>query len=213
MPTNTSWWAVACLCSELLAAAQPGRCEAAAEPCPRALELEVQAASQSDLYLVISLPDRALLIKARGLELHRMPLKDVALLIAKSATPEPVPLELPLAWTVARTYRGGYRRLLTPPPVQSESSPPGASAPVIGRIELPEEFQIELSGGWSLAVSSAAAKPRLGERIALGSRVWLASITEDRSPPLLQVRLSMAPEDARRFFHVVHRGQRILMTP
>jgi hypothetical protein len=222
MPTNTFRWALAFSCIELWSVAATTAASIDNDALRRSLEIELETARVSDLYLVIEPREAALLIKARGLELRRLHVADLALVVASADGERNVPIEPPLTWTVGRTRRGGYRRIILPDsqaePVaeQGSSSPraPVGSSVTGANIELPSQYVVELSDGWSLQVSDkAAARPSMLERLELGWETMLATFQTRDHPPLLQLRLSLSPGDARRLYHVLRPGQTILLAP
>jgi hypothetical protein len=105
----------------------------------RILAEEVKLAARPQTYVIIDLVDRAVLIKGRGVELHRFPIADWSAVHLADAS---------------ATFR-----LQARPPVGRRKIEPaaGAEQPPISLDDMPTDFTLEFSPGFSLTVHPSAS--------------------------------------------------------
>jgi hypothetical protein len=105
----------------------------------RLLDEEVKLAAQPQTYVIIDLVERALLIKGRGVELHRFPIERWSAVHLADAT---------------ATFRLQQR-----PPVTRRKVEPaaGAEQPPISLDDMPTEFTLQFSPSLTVAVHPSAS--------------------------------------------------------
>lgn len=208
-------WVLGCLCIELLLGLSPLAGSVPASSERHGLELELDLAERPEVYLVIDCGLRELQVKARGMVLHRTPILELAL-VRVPPSGAAAGIELPARWTVARTARGGYRRIIAPAAQDSGAAPAGEPAtapsdkpPV--ELEAATDYLVELSDRWMLKVGPESVGPRLIERWRWGWRaLWR------RGPDALprpEIRLRLGPEDSRGLFHLLRPGVALMIVP
>jgi hypothetical protein len=142
----------------------------------RALEEEVKLASRAQIYLVLDLAEGALLIKGRGIELHRLPL---------------------LHWeTTDETALGRTFRLHARPPLTRPKLAPGEdpAETVIDLEDMPAEYELGFEPDLVIAVSPPAAEqPWLWAMSRL--REWGHQFAASQAT--VRLRLALGKEDAR----------------
>jgi len=209
MSTSRFLWAVASISISLVSA----RADAAEPSRIRSLQAEVSLAEGADLYGVIDVENRVVLLKSRGIALDQVPLTAIALLerspVSRLGSIEP--LELPAVWHVFSKPGGGSRPLLTPSiGRQSEGSQPVVKPQL--NVVAPTRYEFPLEEGWTIEVGQFEDAPglfsRVGEAIQSGfERVVLRA---PRSSGRV-LRLGMEPADAERLHHVFRKGFAILV--
>lgn len=165
----------------------------------RFLEHEIKSAAQPQTYIVIDLADNAVLIKARGIILHRLPIEESS----------PIP---PPSGTV--TYH-----LLERPPVSRRKIDPALAmeqAP-ISLDDMPTEFSLRLAPPLNIRIKSSSTN--LLDKLASGSRqLWiqitrwsrvLATGNSEPDDPILL--LILAPDYARSLAWSVTEGMPVLV--
>jgi hypothetical protein len=193
-----------------------------AEP-ERALRLELEAtlARTTQLYLVLDAPRRVVEIKARGIILDQLPLKDLALLRyqalvgggAGGATPA-----LPAVWKVVEGPGDFSRETIAPeslrpyvPEEEREEEPESGKKPETIVPSAPTSYRVRLESDWDLAIVDRSPHPGFFARYAQAVREGWAEIfgrPQERRP---LIALSLAPEDARRLHHVFRTDLPILL--
>jgi hypothetical protein len=151
----------------------------------RVLDEELKLAARPQIYLVLDLPDRVLLVKNRGLELHR-----VAILQAQASDES----------HLSRTFKLQARPPVSRPKAAAGEDP---SEPVIGLEDMPAEYGLTFEPGLLVSVSPPAREqPWLWVRSRLrewGHRLaaWARTNVMGHPGTPIRIRLTMAKEDAR----------------
>ena len=151
----------------------------------RLLEDEIRLASSPQVYLLLDLTQQMLLIKARGLELHRLPVQ---------------------GWEVSRAgWPSGIYRLHARPPVDRPKSKPGSDpmASVIELDDMPGEYDLQFDPPLRILMTPPAReRPFLWARSRL--REWLGQSPTPEAPakdgkrrPAAWLRLVLAVRDVR----------------
>lgn len=152
----------------------------------RLLDEEVKLAARPQPYVVIDLVDRAVLIKGRGIELHRLPVEQWS-----ASHLEEVPAVF---------------RLRERPPVSRRKIDPavGADQPPISLEDMPTEFTLSLSPSLTVTVQ-ASGSGHFWRRLSLTGRAWWNRIrdwtrtlaTGEFPPPTPSLALTLAPDHAQ----------------
>ncbi|HEX9741884.1 MAG TPA: hypothetical protein VGA17_03740 [Nitrospiraceae bacterium] len=156
------------------------------------LQEEIKLAAQPQTYLLIDVHHGVLLVKARGIELHRMPLLSWR---ARG--------DLPLT---------GLFRLTARPPVDRPKTKPGEDATEhpIEVSDMPAEYQLVLEPSLVVAVSPPVqSHPWLWARGVM--REWWNRVFSKGSSSWLRVALS--PESARSLAWSVSESMPVLIGP
>jgi hypothetical protein len=191
----------------------------------RLVELESELAADKDVYLLLDLGASRLAVKARGLELAAVELREVSRLVFAPllGRAEAPPLPAPAVWTVLEGPGDTARETIAPTTLRpyseeeerEEPAPAGAApAPADeGEGDPQTSYRVELDVGWQLLI--ADEPPRLGWLDRFGAAVrdgWLRLRGgEPAHPPL--VALVVSADDARLLFHLFRSGTRILVAP
>ena len=189
----------------------------------RAVEIEAELAKQPRLYLVLEPRARKLRVKARGMELASVNVRELALLrfsplFGDSAAP---PLEVPGVWTVREGPGDTDRETIAPTSLRPYSEedemeePAAAPAPEKkpGETEKPSSYRVALDNGWQLYLVNHPPRAGFLRRFAAAVRDgWLRVFGSDPAHPPL-VALVVSPEDARRLHHLFRTGMPILVDP
>jgi len=112
---------------------------AALQEATRILGEEVKLAARPQTYIIVDLVDRALVIKGRGAELHRLPIQQ---------------------WTGLRLAEASTAfRLQARPPVTRRKIAPatGAEQPPVSLDDMPTDFTLTFAPSFSLAVHPSAS--------------------------------------------------------
>jgi cell division septation protein DedD len=191
----------------------------------RLVELEHELAADQDVYLFLDLPASRLAVKARGMELAAVELREVSRLVFAPllGRAEAPPLPAPAVWTVLEGPGDTDRETIAPTTLRpyseeeerTEPTPAPAGAPVADEAagQPKSSYRVQLDVGWQLLV--ADAPPRLGWIQRFGAAVrdgWLRLRgLEPAHPPL--VALVVSADDARLLHHLFRAGTRILVAP
>lgn len=165
----------------------------------RVLEEELKLAGRQQIYLFLDLPDRLLLLKSRGLELHR-----VAILHAESVTDR----------ALARTFRLEARPSVSRPKAAAGEDP---SEPVIELDDMPAEYALHFDPNLLVLVSPPAhEQPWLWMRSRLrewGNMfvTWFKSIFSRHAVTPVRIRITMNKEEARSLAWSVVEGMPLLV--
>jgi hypothetical protein len=151
----------------------------------RVLEEELRLAARPQIYLVLDLPERVVLVKNRGLELYRVPI-----LHAQASDDS----------HLSRTFK-----LQATPPVSRPKAAAGEDPlePVIGLEDMPAEYGLIFEPSLVVSVSPPAREqPWLWVRSRLrewGHRIaaWIRTTVMRHAGTPIRIRLTMAKEDAR----------------
>lgn len=170
----------------------------------RALEEEIKLAASSQIYLLLDLSARSLLIKGRGIELHRIEV---------------------VSWDAAgneESWGGAYRLRARPVVERPKVQPvPGKEqnqepAEPINLNDMPAEYLLQFDPGLLVNVGPPAgehpwlwAKNRLREEWRRLS-AW-AGRNGDRQPPRRVLRLTLSPDQARSLAWSVTDGMPLLI--
>lgn len=120
----------------------------------RVLEEELKLAARPQTYLLIDLVSGAIQIKARGVDLHRLPIA---------------------AWTVTELPRlTGTFRLTARPPVVRRKIDPAATTEQepISLSDMPTEYRLSFTPAMTMDVESADAQGTMGWIHATSRKVW-----------------------------------------
>ncbi len=197
--------ALACICTSAVGAA------AGSGP-----ELELALARRPGLYLVVDPGRGQLVVKARGMELDRVPLRAVELLLPVPPAGEAgeAEVELPEVWRVVHAPKEEWRPVVAPPtlvPYREQEEPPVPAVTATPEPRPPAQYRVELDHGWMLAMGSNPPTNlgrRLLARVRTGwNRLWGRPV--DTGPPTLVVETSA--DDARRLLHMFRPGVSILL--
>jgi hypothetical protein len=154
---------------------------AALQEASRVIEEELKLASRPQTYLLIDLASGAIQIKARGVDLHRLPIA---------------------AWTVTELPRltGAFRLTARPPVVRRKIDPSATTEQEpISLSDMPTEYRLSFNPAMILEVESAAEQGTMGW-IRMASkkawkqlRVWKQHLAGAQSPgeaPTISLTLS-----------------------
>jgi hypothetical protein len=156
----------------------------------RALEEELKLAGRAQIYLVLDLVEGALLIKGRGIELHRLTI------LHWQASDEAA---------LGRTFRLQARPELSRPKLAPGEDP---AETVIELDDMPAEYELRFEPNLVIAISPPATE---------GPWLWMMSrlrewTTHLASPPMtVRVRLMLSKEDARSFAWSIVDGMSLII--
>lgn len=126
---------------------------AALQEAIRLLEDEVKLAAHPQTYIVIDLVDQAILIKGRGVELHRFPIERWSGMHLTDVTTS-------------------FRLLERPPVVRRKIDPAaGAELPPISLDDMPTEYTLQFSPSLRVSIYSSAPN-QLVQWLASNGRAW-----------------------------------------
>jgi hypothetical protein len=112
---------------------------AALQEATRVLAEEVKLASRPQTYVIVDLVDRAVVIKGRGVELHRLPIEQ---------------------WSAAQLSDASatFRLQARPPVIRRKIEPAtGSELPPISLDDMPTDFTLQFSPAFSLTVHPSAS--------------------------------------------------------
>jgi hypothetical protein len=147
----------------------------------RVLEEELKLAARPQTYLLIDLVSGIIQIKARGVDLHRLPIA---------------------AWTVTELPRlTGTFRLTARPPVVRRKIDPSATTEQepISLSDMPTEYRLSFTPAMTMDVESAAEQGAMGWIHATSRKAWkhlriwrqhLAGVQSPGEAPMLNITLS-----------------------
>lgn len=119
----------------------------------RVLEDEVKLAARPQTYVVIDLVERAILIKGRGVELHRFPIERWSAMHLADVT-------------------ASFRLLERPPVARRKINPAaGADLPPISLEDMPTEFTLKYAPSLTVTIRSSAPDA-FGQWLAFKGREW-----------------------------------------
>ncbi len=195
-----------------------------------AVELEAELAEKPDIYLVLDPARGALEVRARGVVLDSLGVRDLALLgwgplLGAAEVPR---LELPAVLEVEKGAVDMTRKMVAPPALrpytEDEEEPPSAGAAAgeararrpqdaketREEVPTPAAYQVALRNGWLLQVGEEIPSRRFGYRVREGVSALWARLRgkDDAKPPV--VALAMAADDARKLLHLLDEGRAIL---
>jgi hypothetical protein len=153
------------------------------------LQEEIRLAARPQTYLLIDVHRGVVLVKARGIEVHRLPL---------------------LAWRAGDRLPAGLFRLATRPPVNRPMARPGEDATEhpIGVSDMPAEYQLAMEPSLVVAVGPPAqSQPWLWARGLV--RGWWSRAFSGGAASWLHITLS--PESARSLAWSVTEGMPVLI--
>lgn len=178
----------------------------------RVLELEASLARTTQLYLVLDSSRRLIEVKARGVVLDQVPLRELALLhyrplLGGDAGAEPA---LPAVWKVAEGPGDFSRETIAPESLRPYVSEEEREEPEAQDAKKPEplvptpptSYSVRMDSEWDLAIVDRSPHPSFLARYAQAVREGWARLrghAEERRP---LVALSLDPDDARRLHHV-----------
>jgi hypothetical protein len=185
------------------------------------LELEAELARTTQLYLVLDAPRRVVEIKARGVILDQVPLKELALLRYQAMLGGDgggAPPALPAVWKVVEGPGDFSRETIAPeslrpwvPEEERQEEPESGKEPEPIVPSSPTSYRVRLESDWDLAVVDRSPHPGFFARYAQAVREGWAEIfgrPQERRP---LIALSLDPEDARRLHHVFRTDLPILL--
>ncbi len=189
----------------------------------RLAELESELAKKPDLYLVLDPSAGNLDVRARGLTLTTVAFSELSLLTFRPLLGEgeaPPALEAPAVWTVTEGPGDADRETIAPTTLRPYSEEEEMTEPAAGTPakkpdagEKPTSYRVRLDNGWQLFVVDET--PRLGwlRRFAASVRSGWQRLQgrQPGHPPLVTV--VVAPDDARRLYHLFRTGTPILVRP
>jgi len=156
----------------------------------RALEEELKLAGRAQIYLVLDLAEGALLIKGRGVELHRLPLQQW------QATDEAA---------LGRTFRLQARPALSRPKLAPGEDP---AETVIELDDMPAEYELGFEPNLVIAVSPPATEqPWLWVMSRL--REWKNHLVLPQAT--VRVRLVLSKDDARSLAWSIVEGMSLII--
>jgi hypothetical protein len=166
----------------------------------RVLAEEVKLAARPQTYVVIDLVDRAVLIKGRGVELHRFPIE---------------------RWSAVQlSEASGTFRLKNRPPVTRRKVDPaaGAEQPPISLDDMPTEFTLRFSPSLTVAIHPSASDD-LWRWLKFKARqwwVWLKDwsliLTTGHAPPShASIHLTVTSDHAQSLAWTVTEGMPFLL--
>ena len=147
----------------------------------RVIEEELKLAARPQTYLILDLVSGAIQIKARGVDLHRIPIA---------------------AWTVTELPRlTGTFRLTARPPVVRRKIDPSATTEQepISLSDMPTEYRLSFTPAMTMDVESADAQGAMGWIHATSRKVWkrlrvwkqhLAGVQSPVEAPTISLTLS-----------------------
>lgn len=152
----------------------------------RLLDEEVKLAARPQTYVVIDLVDNAILIKGRGIELHRLPVEQ---------------------WTASHLAEATTTfRLKERPPLTRRKIEPagGADQPPISLDDMPTEFTLQFSPALTVVIQPSI-KRHLWRWLAFKGREWWAwikhrslTLATGNSPPSTpSLYLTLTPDHAQ----------------
>jgi hypothetical protein len=207
-------WALACTCSSV-ASATFG--QGPVDP----VALEFELARGRGLYLVVEGERGALSIRARGMELEAVPLREIRAVWQQVEGDPGLPstLEAPQVWRIAEGPEDEWRRVVAPevlvPYVEDAEALPEASPVAPSPTPPPPRpawFSVTTDSAWRIAVAPAVeAVAPLGwwRRVVRGWRELAGATTPPFSPTLVLV--VDEADDARRLVHLFRPGMPILV--
>lgn len=224
--------ALACICTSLLAlkglTAQDATATLAAATFT---EMELVAARQPKVYMLLD-PQRSVIeIRARGAVLDRVTLHGIELISQQSLLRTSLPLapSIPAKWTVKIGPGDTDREIIAPkelrpePKEDEEEEAPDKDAPTpvpAGPTptptpfpEAPTDYRVQLTNGWDLWVTTQLPpQGRLNRFFATVSDGWrrMRGSGTDLAPA---ITLLMGVDDARRLHHLFRTGTEILVGP
>ena len=159
---------------------------AALQEAIRLLEDEVKLAARPQTYIVIDLVDQAIVIKGRGVELHRFPIE---------------------RWSAMHLadVAASFRLLGQPPIIKRKINPTaGTELPPISLDDMPTEYTLQFSPPLTVMICSSAPNG-LGQWLAFKGRVWwnwvknwsLILTTGDPSDSVPTLQLTVTADDAQ----------------
>lgn len=188
----------------------------------RRLELEAGLARTTQLYLVLDAPRRLVEIKARGIVLDQLPLRDLALLHYRSlwGGEAGAPPPLPAVWKVVEGPGDFSREIIAPEKLrpyvpeeereeetgQRDSKQPEPVVP-----SAPASYRVRLESNWDLAIVDRSPHPGFFARYAQAVREGWARLRGHSQPRRPIIAVSLDPEDARRLHHVFRTDLPILL--
>lgn len=181
-----------------------------------ASEQELALAQRSGLYLVLDLAHGQLLVKARGVELDRAPVRGVELVLPRTHADagSSAGLELPVVWRVAKAPEEEWRQVVAPAtlvPYREEAEPPLAAVTPTPEPEPPAQYRVELDNGYILAMGASPPSSLLRRLLARLRSGWarMRGRSTEAGPPTIVIETSA--DDARRLLHVFRPGVAILV--
>jgi hypothetical protein len=192
----------------------------------RMAELEAALAKQPRLYLVLEPAAKRLSVRARGLTLQTVEIRELSALAFRPlfGGEEPPPLEAPAVWKVTQGPGDTDRETIAPTTLRPYSEeeemeepaagPPGATpTPRPGEAEKPSSYRVALDNGWQLFVVDQP--PSLGWlarfRAAVRDGWQRLKGVEPAHPPL--VTIVVDADAARGLHHLFRSGTEILVAP
>ena len=173
---------------------------AALQEATRVLAEEVKLASRPQTYVIVDLVDRAVLIKGRGIELHRFPIEQ---------------------WSGGQLADASATfRLQTRPPVIRRKIEPaaGGEQPPISLDDMPTDFTLQFSPTFSLTVHPSASDD-IGRWLRFKGREWwmwlkdwAITLTTGKGPlPQPWLYLSVTSDHAQSLAWTVTEGMAFLI--
>ena len=173
---------------------------AALQEATRVLAEEVKLASRPQTYVIVDLVDRAVLIKGRGIELHRFPIEQ---------------------WSGGQLADASATfRLQTRPPVTRRKIEPaaGGEQPPISLDDMPADFTLQFSPTFSLTVHPSASDD-IGRWLRFKGREWwmwlkdwAITLTTGKGPlPQPWLYLSVTSDHAQSLAWTVTEGMAFLI--
>lgn len=173
---------------------------AALQEATRVLAEEVKLASRPQTYVIVDLVDRAVLIKGRGIELHRFPIEQ---------------------WSGGQLADASATfRLQTRPPVTRRKIEPaaGGEQPPISLDDMPTDFTLQFSPTFSLTVHPSASDD-IGRWLRFKGREWwmwlkdwAITLTTGKGPlPQPWLYLSVTSDHAQSLAWTVTEGMAFLI--
>jgi hypothetical protein len=190
------------------------------------LEVEADAASKPDVYIVIDPPRRLLEIKSRGLLLDSVRLRGIELVeqepwLGKGSHPT---VAAPTLWTIRSGAGDTDRELIAPSslkpypkggePDDEDIGTTGSPHPTPTPTPIPEpppSYRARLDNGWDLWIcETLPPKSVLGRFLGAVRDGWVRlNGGGDNHPPT--VALAMSADDARRIHHLMRAGTEVVL--
>lgn len=218
--------ALAFICTSTLCVAALTATAAGLDPTAVAtLETEAQLARKPDIYLLLDPPARRLAIKSRGLTLDSIAIKGVEVVEPGRVLGrrQPVKLEVPVVLTITQGPGDSARDIIAPnelKPYQGDDAeaeptpaPPGAPRPTATpEPEAPPSFHAPLDNGWDLWICDRLPGPTLWSRFTAAIRDGWRRLLGYSPVVKPTLTVAMAPDDAKRLYHLVTTGRAVLIT-